>query len=650
LVVYAIGIAVSVVLLTAVAMPIVGWMASRPRWAAGHIAAHLSTLLVLRVTRSVAAAANCFIAIVFAQSLLQIGTSNGFSAFGLIAIPVAAAHLVGMRSLVAWTVTASATAYLAPIALAADPQIVQMGVAIGTITLAIGAASAIVESSRERAVREARDATANTQIHRERLRAFVEETFPVIAEVVNGKLVFVSERAAEMLGLSRAEIAASSGEILRAEDIASLAERVARAPSEPGRFEIRVRRADGRWIWLEVFAIPFGASSNDARWLFAGRDIDREVTERERIERTARLDGISTLAAGVAHDFNNLLMVISGFGAALPPSEAREQVLAAAASAGELTSQLLAFGRSGPTIDELIDPERELRALVPMIRSLLGEELNFSMQGSADGATSRISVGRFKQVVLNLVTNAREATPRGGHVTITLQRVELPAERATLLDLAAGPFVEIALQDDGHGMTEEVRQRAFDPFFSTKPTERGSGLGLASAHGIARRAGGTIAIESAPERGTIARIFLPDAQQPLLPREAEPAIATRAETHARIWLVEDDERIRRLLEDALATAGYSTRSFGDAKTALDALATEPPPTLLVSDVVMPGIRGTELAARLREASAQVRVLFLSGYSDVEVGDWRSGVAGVRFLSKPKRPTQVVEAVSELLAS
>jgi CheY-like chemotaxis protein len=260
----------------------------------------------------------------------------------------------------------------------------------------------------------------------------------------------------------------------------------------------------------------------------------------------------------------------------------------------------------------------------------------------------RIAPGRLKQIVLNLVTNAHEASPRGASVEIELRRVTPTAERARELDLSQRPHVEVAVRDAGSGMSEEVRRRAFDPFFSTKPPERGSGLGLASAYGIARRCGGTLALESALGRGTVARLFLPDAEQPL-PTAPEPAPRdVPVARSARIWIVEDDERIRRLLQEALERVGHRARALPDGASALALLETEPPPELLVSDVVMPGMRGTELAARLRERFSQLRVLFLSGYSDVEIGDRRSGEKGVRFLAKPVGISDLMDAVAALL--
>ena len=432
LIVYACGIAVLIDVITPAFMPTVLWLANPVAWALVHIGMHLPTLLVLRKTRSIAWASHYFIAIVFVQSALQLEVSNGFSAFGFIAVPVAAAHLVGRRATSLWTPAAIAAALVLPILLGLDSRVFGICGAVATITLAIGIASIIVESTRARATRDMEVAEGSMRLQRERLRAFVEQTFPCLAEVQDGALVFVSESVKELFDYSPAEILALNTALVRPEDVAMLRRHVSATPSARTRAEIRVRRRDGRWIWLEVFATPFGETARDERWLFAARDIDDEMRHRERVEQAQRLEGIGALAAGIAHDFNNLLTAIFGFGSRLPASEARDQVLDAAGSAAELTAQLLAFGRSGPRIDALIDPARELQSLEPMIRSLLGEEFGLAIRGSAEGAAVRIAPGRFKQVMLNLVTNAKEARHRRGHE----RRGAQARVRSVLLDQA----------------------------------------------------------------------------------------------------------------------------------------------------------------------------------------------------------------------
>ena len=649
LVLYAVAIAACVDVIVMFLVPLTEWRIPGSLWAAAHIAMHLPTLLLLRATRSVAIASNYFIAVVFLQSALQLETSGGLSGFGFIAVPVAATHLGDTRSGIIWTAIAVISAVALPELLGVDPSARSTALAIATVTLAIGGASAIVEESRARAFARQEAAEESVRLQRERLRAFVEATFPCIAEVSDGRLVYASESVVELTGYTPREVVEMGPALVRPEDVALLGKRIFAETPERSRAEIRVLHRDGQPRWIEVHAIPIGVTPREARWLFAARNIDDEVRHRERIEQGQRLEGIGTLAAGIAHDFNNLLTVISGFGERLPTSTAREQVLGAAASAAELTAQLLAFGRSGPRVDALIDPERELRALEPMIRSLLGEAAQLTLRGSARGATARIEAGRLKQILLNLVTNAKEAMPAGGHLDIELARVDIAGAQAEELGVSPGPFVRIALRDDGCGMSDEVRRRAFDPFFSTKGAERGSGLGLASAYGIARRCHGAIELDSAPGRGTTARVYLPDALERV---ESPRASAPSASVHGRkppVWLVEDDARILELMRGALDAAGYETRAAANAEQALALLAREAPPLVLVSDVVMPGLRGPELASRLRAKQPSLRVLFISGYSEGELGDWRSGEKHVHFLPKPFRPSTLVAAVEALTA-
>ncbi len=650
LVLYALAIALAVDVATVLAMPAVTWAEDRPRWLLFHILTHAPTLLVLRWTRSVSAAAHYFIAVVFAQAAYSYSGSHGLSAFAFIAIPVAAAHLIGARAAVAWTAAAIGATFALPLWLQADTPMRSMSIAISVVTFAIGVASGIVEATRARTARELSAAEGSARLQRERLRTFVEQTFPCIAETKDGTLLFVSDGVKELLGYTAAEVLPIGESLVRAEDVRILNQRVSVSPAGRVRAEARVRHRDGHWLWVEIFGIPMGERAGDGRWLFAARDIDDEVRRREQLEQTQRLEGIGVLAAGIAHDFNNLLTVITGFGSMLPQSETREQILSAADSAAELAGQLLAFGRSDPGADGLIAPANEIEALTPVIRSVLGEEVALSVDVNPSAMTVRIAPGRFKQVVLNLVTNAKEAMPRGGRLAVAVRPLALDAARAEELRLDAGPYAEIAIGDTGTGMSEEVRRRAFDPFFSTKEAHRGSGLGLASAYGIVRRCGGAILIDSAEGAGTTVRVLLPDAREPLRAAEDPPREPRATAGAAEVWVVEDDARIRNLMRTTLSQAGYVAHAAESGAAAIELLArTGRGPHLLVTDVVMPGMRGTDLAARLREASPQMRVLFVSGYSEFELGAWRAHEKGIAFLAKPFKQSQLASAVSDLLA-
>ena len=645
LIVYALLIALGADLITAAFMPSVAWRANRGLWLAAHIASHAPTLLVLRATASPALAGHYFIAVIFLQVCLQYADSGGLAAFAFIGLPIAGTHLIGIGPGAAWTALGGVATWALPALHGMDSDVFGASAGIFTIALAVGVASAIVETTRARAVAEMRAAEEASRLHRERLRAFAEWNFPLIAETKDWKLAFVSDGVSELLGYTQAEVIERSMSLVRPDDMAAIGAQIAANPTGRLRVEARVRHQDGRWIWVEIFGTPYGETASDARFLFAARDIDEEVRRREQAEQSQRLEGVGVLAAGIAHDFNNLLTIVSGFGSTLPPSEAREEILRATTSAGELASQLLALGRADPQSDGRIDPARELEALEPVLRSVLDVDTRLITSAHTAGASIRLSAVRFKQIVLNLATNAREALTHGGQIAISLTRTRRESAEG---GLAAGEYVELAVRDDGAGMSDEVRRRALDPFFSTKQAERHSGLGLASVYGIVRRSGGDLRIESVENGGTTVRVWLPLAR-PAEPASPLDAVPRSRLARAQVWVAEDEERIRRLVIEALSEAGHEPTPVSAAEAIARLERGARAPHALVTDVVMPGMRGTELAARLRALAPELRVLFVSGYSADETQPWLASEKHVAFLAKPFRRPDLERAVEALLA-
>ncbi len=350
------------------------------------------------------------------------------------------------------------------------------------------------------------------------------------------------------------------------------------------------------------------------------RALEGEMERRERAERKLRraqkMEAVGRLSGGVAHDFNNVLGVILGCASVLerryPGDEAVEMIRQSATRAARLTSQLLAFSRS-----QLVKAEPvELGAAVDEIRAMITPALGARVEleiDVADPVTVLASEDAVQQILLNLCLNARDAMPGGGRLRLRARRVELQA--GDVEGLAAGAWGQLTVEDDGVGMSEDVRERVFDPFFSTKG-EDGTGLGLSSAHGIVHQFGGTLEVRSAPGDGARFDVYLPAHDGPPPPAATlGRAAPTPAGRPARILLVEDDPLLRHVVRDILSQGGHQVREAGRPSDALRLLDEGPPPELLLTDVVLPEMSGRDLAARVRDLAPGMPVLYMSGYAD-----------------------------------
>jgi two-component system, cell cycle sensor histidine kinase and response regulator CckA len=367
----------------------------------------------------------------------------------------------------------------------------------------------------------------------------------------------------------------------------------------------------------------------------------QDVTDRKRLESQLRqaqkMEAIGRLAGGVAHDFNNLLTIISGnvhLLAALPPGDAEfpqllDDIRDAAERAAALTRQLLAFGRKQPARPEVIDLNQSVSGMVGLLKRLIGERISVRTELHPSAVPVRADRGQFEQVVLNLVLNARDAMPEGGALSIATG--------------AQGRSARLVIRDAGTGMTDEVKRHLFEPFFTTKDVGKGTGLGLATVYGIVQQAGGSIEVESALGAGSTFTILLPlcDAPAPVpkTPLPARPAASSACARRA-VLLVEDEDRLRKLVRYTLEGQGYAVTEAVGGEAALKLLTPDRHYDLLITDWVMPGIDGRELAGRVRALRPHVGVVFVSGY----VPDHRrmDGLAGSLFLPKPFTPLELLK--------
>jgi nitrogen-specific signal transduction histidine kinase/CheY-like chemotaxis protein len=386
--------------------------------------------------------------------------------------------------------------------------------------------------------------------------------------------------------------------------------------------------------------------------------LEHEAHLESQLAQAQKMESIGRLAGGVAHDFNNLLTVINGYSALILQGlrddnqmRARiSEVLHAGERAADLTRQLLAFSRKQVhqprpvSLNSLISEDQAL------LRRLLGEDVRVTTKLASALALVTADPGQIHQVLLNLAANARDAMPEGGTLDLVTGNVDIDAATASgRLEVAPGPYAMLAAADTGIGMDAETREHIFEPFFTTKSRTNGTGLGLSTVYGIVRQNHGFIEVESNPGEGSVFRIYLP-AIRGVEPLVETPATASPTPTSgsATILVVEDSEPVRRLAADALRQHGYNVLEAESGEAAARLVPTlQQPINLLLTDVVMPGMTGRQLAERIQALLPAVNVLFTSGYSEelVQNGGLDPGVA---FLAKPFTPNELIAKVQELL--
>ncbi|HEY3351403.1 MAG TPA: PAS domain S-box protein [Thermoanaerobaculia bacterium] len=387
-----------------------------------------------------------------------------------------------------------------------------------------------------------------------------------------------------------------------------------------------------------------------------------DVTARKHLEaqlrQSQKLEAIGQLAGGVAHDFNNLLTVIGGHSDLILANsglegdlrEGVDEIRHAAERAAALTQQLLAFSRKQVLKPKVLDVNDAVGQVEKMLRRLIGEHVIFETRLQEDLGHVKADPSQIEQVIMNLAVNARDAMPEGGTLTIESANVEL--EEALVgahVPVRPGPHVMLAVTDTGVGMDHETQRRLFEPFFTTKEQGKGTGLGLATTYGIVKQSGGFIRVSSELGKGTTFRIYLPRVEE-----RAEPAVKRKSgadlmKGSAVVLLVEDEEPVRRLARIALERRGYSVLEASTGADAIVVAAGHPGKIdLLLTDIVMPGIGGMELAHRIRENRPDVRVLVMSGYIRETYGRDTPLDSGFAFLEKPFSPQTLIQMVGEVL--
>ena len=401
-----------------------------------------------------------------------------------------------------------------------------------------------------------------------------------------------------------------------------------------------------------------------------GVTVSREMSqaegrrERSRLEQQFRqaqkMEAVGRLAGGVAHDFNNLLTVITGYaelllaGGDLEASQrtALQEIQRAAERGGALTHQLLAFSRGRPFTPRTVQLNTLIVHMEKMLSRLIGEDVELITVAAAEPANVRTDPGQLEQVVMNVVVNARDAMPGGGKLIIETANAQVDQTYAgPNVDLKPGSYVVLAISDTGMGMDPETVTHLFEPFFTTKAPGKGTGLGLATAYGIVKQSGGAISVYSEPGRGTTVKIYLPSAEAKLAAEAAEQEPAAALRGSETILVLEDEARVRKLVCEVLAGRGYHVLEAVRGEEAIR-MAKEHKGRihLLLADVVMPEMSGPQALEQIRTRHPNMKVLFMSGYTDEAMVHHGILDSGVPFLQKPFLPETLARKVREVLGS
>ena len=392
-----------------------------------------------------------------------------------------------------------------------------------------------------------------------------------------------------------------------------------------------------------------------------------DITDRkqlvDQLRQSQKLQAVGELAGGVAHDFNNLLMVVKGHAEMLldrlprgsadrqnPALQNVEQIQQAAERAAALTRQLLAFSRMQVLQPRVLDLNEVVAGMIQMVSRVIGANIELAFLPGANLGRVKADPSQIEQVALNLVVNARDAMPDGGRLTIETSNVQLERDYATQHAVVdPGPYVMLTVSDSGTGMDAATKARIFEPFFTTKSQGRGTGLGLATVYGVVKQSGGYVWVYSELGHGTTFKVYLPMVQAPAEKSAPEKTVQGHEPGTETILFVEDEQSVRELVSEYLSARGYQVLDAADGQQALEIAAAHPGKIqLLITDVVMPRLSGRELAARLTAARPNLKVLYISGYTDDSV--FRHGVlqGGMDFLQKPFNLKALAAKLREVL--
>ncbi len=539
---------------------------------------------------------------------------------------------------------------------------------IGTATLV---AVALLASERSRLAREAL-ARANVRLReRESALARSEELLRFARDgsldaflllgamrdqagtVTDFTVLDANPRAAAMLGTPLAEVIGRPLSQLLPDDVGPLLHRDCTAVVSDGSPLEEERQLGGfgptpRWIHQQVVRTGDGVAVT-LRDVTAARELEQQFRHSQKIEAVGRL------ASGVAHDFNNMLAVVLGTTEELlaDPTTSREQqrglqtIRDVVVRGSELTARLSAFSRWQPSRRDAVAMDEVVQDVVGFARRTVPPSVGIEVSTRDEGMVVVADRLLLEQAVMNLLLNARDAMPEGGRVTITVDTVAVHAPlRHATGEVAAGQWCRLEVRDTGHGMSPEVMDKAFEPFFTTKPKGRGSGLGLSTAFGILRQAGGHLVVAESGPDGTAMQVYLPVAREAVAAVAPSPAAPVCGSgTRERVLVVDDEPQVRDVVRRLLERMGHEVATAADGDEG-ERMLREGSYSLLVTDMLMPGVSGAELGARARAHDPALRVIYISGFTDEQVGLDAGTRPRERFLAKPFTAAELMQAIEE----
>jgi two-component system cell cycle sensor histidine kinase/response regulator CckA len=512
-------------------------------------------------------------------------------------------------------------------------------------------------SRRERAEKARTEAETKYRMLVEQVNAIT-----YIAEIgINGRWYYVSPQIEAILGYTADEwlaIGHDWADKINPLDLpAVIAAEQASEKGFPFQAEFRVKRKDGREVWLNDNAVVVQGS--DAHPLMEGIMVD--ITERKQLEtqlqQSRKMEAVGRLAGGIAHDFNNLLTIITGYTElALSrrnvPAELQsdiERIESAADRAAALVRQLLAFSRRQVMQPKTLDLNKIALNLDALLRRLMDERIEMLTRIEENLGKVKADPAQIEQVIMNLVVNARDAMPDGGRLIIETTNVDLDSTYADEhVSVKPGPYVMLAVSDTGVGMDRETLAHIFEPFYTTKESGQGTGLGLSTVYGIVKQSGGYIWVYSEPGKGSTFKVYLPRVDE----MEEQPSVLQTQKfrrSNETVLLVEDEEAVRDLIKTVLTEHGFVVLPAGDPEHAEQVAAEFAGEIhLLLTDMVMPGRSGRELAVRITARRPNIHVLYMSGYTDNVITSGGMLEKGLAFLQKPFSPATLVQKVQEVL--
>ncbi|MGD0915026.1 MAG: response regulator [Thermodesulfobacteriota bacterium] len=520
---------------------------------------------------------------------------------------------------------------------------------------------------KERVETEERAAQNALRESEERYRSFFDNSIDaVLLTSPDGNILKANAEACHIFGYTEEELR----QVGRIGVIDTSDPRLSSALEErnrTGKFkgELTMIRKDGTKFPGEISSAVFRDKDGVVRTSMIIRDIterkwaEKEMTAlQEQFRQSQKMEAIGRLAGGIAHDFNNLLTIIKGYSQLfqidLKESDPRrgniEQITKATDRASGFIRQLLAFSRRQILEMKILDLNLILRDLERMLRRVIGEDIELIIL-LADGlGRVKTDQGQFEQVVMNLAVNAKDAMPNGGKLTVETANVDLDeAYACSHIDVIPGHYVMLSVSDTGIGMTSEVREQVFEPFFTTKETGKGTGLGLSTVYGIVKQSEGHIWVYSEPGKGTTFKVYLPKAEGPLDSIDRKVLIGELPHGSETILIVEDEEGVLKLTVDLLTQHGY--KALG-ARNAEDASRLgeqhKGPISLMIADVVMPGIKGPELYGSLASVHPEMKVLYMSGYTEDAIALHGVPEKGMNYIQKPFSMEGLTQKVREVL--